>query len=235
MRIWVTRTEPEAATTAERLRELGHDPLVAPVLELRQLNPHISLDGVGAVAFTSPNGVRLCPNLDDMLQLPAFTVGDATAGAARRAGFRRPKSAGKDGQALAKLMAAELDPSVGTILVVRGQESAFDLAAALEAKGFVTRSAIVYSSSPKLPVNEIRAALHDTPPLEAVLVHSPRGGRQAARLLGRVPGAAALRVFAISPAAAAPLRAIELKSLDAAPFPTEAALLKLLSEPREGP
>lgn len=239
MRVWVTRAEPEAQATAERLRVLGHDPFVAPVLEIRVLNPHISLTGVAAIAFTSKNGVRHTPLTDEMLALPAFAVGDATANAARKAGFTDVRSAGKDGPALADLLAAERDPAAGAVLVARAQEAAFDLEGALEAKGLETRTAIVYSSAPVLPTAEVTAALKADPPLDAVLVHSPRAARQAARLLGRSPAVEALRGFAISEAVAAPLRGLRLKSLDVAPFPNEAALLKLLPKPlpapREGP
>jgi uroporphyrinogen-III synthase len=235
MRVWVTRAEPEAQATAGRLRGLGHDPFVAPVLDIRPLNPHVSLAGVAAVAFTSRSGVRHCPMPEAMTGLQAFAVGDATARAARRAGFADVRSAGKDGPALAGLLAGALDPAAGAVLVVRAQEAAFDLEGALQAKGFETRTAMVYAAAPLLPAGEVTAALGAEPPLAAVLVHSPRAARQVARILDRNPAAGGLAAYAISPNAAAPLRALRLKSLDAAAFPNEAALLKLLPDPREAP
>ena len=36
--IWVTRTQPGAEATAGRLRAMGFDPLVAPLLEVRALD-----------------------------------------------------------------------------------------------------------------------------------------------------------------------------------------------------
>jgi uroporphyrinogen-III synthase len=235
MRVWVTRAEPEAQATAERLRGLGHDPFVAPVLGIRPLNPHVSLAGVAAVAFTSRNGVRHCPMPEGMTSLRAFAVGDATAKAARRAGFRDVRSAGKDGAALARLLAGEVDPGQGAVLVIRAQEAAFDLEGALHATGLETRTAMVYAAAPLLPATEVMAALHAEPPLGAVLVHSARAARQVARILDGDPAAGGLAVYAISPNAAAPLRALRLKSLDAPPFPNEAALLKLLPDLREAP
>ena len=37
-RVWVTRTQPQAAETARRLAALGFEPIVAPVLEARAKN-----------------------------------------------------------------------------------------------------------------------------------------------------------------------------------------------------
>ena len=58
--IWITRAEPGAAATAERVRQLGHRPLVAPLLEVRptaQAAPDLA--DVGALAFTSANAARI--------------------------------------------------------------------------------------------------------------------------------------------------------------------------------
>ena len=58
-RIWITRTEPAASGTAVQVRERGHDPWVMPLLEVRpQVTEPLDLSGVGALAFTSNNGVR---------------------------------------------------------------------------------------------------------------------------------------------------------------------------------
>ena len=58
-RIWITRAQPGAEVTAERVRALGHEAIVAPLLAVRVL-PDVTVDlaGVSALAFTSANGVR---------------------------------------------------------------------------------------------------------------------------------------------------------------------------------
>jgi uroporphyrinogen-III synthase len=235
MRIWVTRAEPEAQATAERLRELGHEPFVAPVLEIRPLAAEIALDGVAAIAFTSRNGVRCFPAIDAARTLPVFAVGDATAAAAREAGFTDVRSAEGDGAALAALIVAGLDPVGGAVLVARARQPAFDLEGALAAAGFEARTAIVYRSVAILPKAEVLAAMRASPPLDAMLVHSPRAARQAAKIIGGQRGRRALMAYAISAAAAGPLEGLELRGIDVAPFPSEAALLKLLTDPRESP
>ena len=58
MKVWITRTWPGADRTAARLKALGIDSLIDPVLAVRSLNVEVDLERVDALAFTSPNGVR---------------------------------------------------------------------------------------------------------------------------------------------------------------------------------
>ncbi len=234
MRVWVTRAQPEAAATAERLRALGHEPLVAPVLEIRSLPCFVDTKGVAAIAFTSRNGVRFFPPRHGDVALPVFTVGDATAAAAREAGFRDIRSAGADGAALAELLTAELDPGAGAVLVVRPRQPGFDLEGALSRRGFDVRSAVVYESRPISRDREVSLALRAEPPLRAVLVHSPRAANQVAHILAGAPERTTLIAFCISQAAARPLRPLGLAAIEVAPFPNETSLLKLLPEPPFG-
>jgi len=92
-RVWVTRAEPGAARTAVRLTALGFEPLVAPVLAIRPLSPAIDLTDIAALAFTSVNGVAAFAARTPERDRPVFTVGDATAQAARDAGFTDVRSA----------------------------------------------------------------------------------------------------------------------------------------------
>ena len=98
MRVWVTRAQPQAAATAERLVQMGHEPVVSPLIETRLVPATLDgLAGAGALAFTSQAAIDaallqdLVPALAD---LPVFAVGDATADAAQRAGFKQVLSAG---------------------------------------------------------------------------------------------------------------------------------------------
>ena len=58
-RVWITRAQPGADSTAARVRALGHEPLVAPLLAVRPLEAEsLDLRGVAALAFGQmpPNG-----------------------------------------------------------------------------------------------------------------------------------------------------------------------------------
>src|SRR5258708_35980584 len=55
-KIWITRAQPGAASTAERVRALGHEAIVAPLLAGRALGgAQGDLPGGGAPSFTSAN------------------------------------------------------------------------------------------------------------------------------------------------------------------------------------
>ena len=88
-KIWITRAQPGADATAERVRALGHDAVVAPLLAVQVLpDVEIDLRGVAALAFTSANGVRAFADANGERGLKVFAVGAATAQAARKAGFK---------------------------------------------------------------------------------------------------------------------------------------------------
>ena len=89
-RILITRPEEDAASLADILTGLGHEVRVEPLLSVR-LHDGAALDTADAQAllFTSANGVRAAAQLTTSRHLPALCVGDATAKAAREAGFTR--------------------------------------------------------------------------------------------------------------------------------------------------
>ncbi|WP_284222549.1 uroporphyrinogen-III synthase, partial [Brevundimonas denitrificans] len=82
-RVWVTRAEPGASRTADRLTARGFDPVIAPLLAIRPIpQAPPDLTGIAALAFTSANGVAAFGALTPDRTRPVFTVGDATAQAA---------------------------------------------------------------------------------------------------------------------------------------------------------
>ena len=220
MKVWITRAEPGASRTAERVRALGHEPVVAPLLEVRALPARIGLQGVGALAFTSANGVRAFAALSPARALPVFAVGEATAAAARAAGFADLACADGDVQALAALI-ARARPD-GGVLAALAAQPAGDLIGALEAAGVEARSIAVYETAP--------TALDAPPAADAVLVHSPKAARRLAALLGREGALAPAVICCISQAAAEPLAACGPPAVAARP--DEPGLLALLPPTR---
>ncbi len=219
MRVWVTRTQPQAEATAMRLRRAGHQPVVQPVLASRSL-PDVAIDlsDASAIAFTSQNAVDAFAVLTLRRDLPVFATGEATAGAARAAGFGAVTSADGDVEALAGLILAQRPD--GVVVWPGPAEPAGDLAALLQAGGVKARRVLVYETVP----------VHSAAPtaIDAVLVHSPRAARLLAGMIS--PQAAEqLELFAISPAAAAPLAALPFVRVSVAPHPDETALLALIN------
>ena len=221
-RVWITRAQPGAARTAARLTARGFTPVVVPLLTIRPLPDALKtapdFATVNALAFTSPNGVEafaaLTPALRDR---PVFAVGDATAEAARDAGFANARSAAGDIHALARLIAAT--SIKGLILAPGAREPAGDLPALLPA-----------CQIQRLPVY----AAEETgavPPadFDAVLLHSPRAARALAACLN--PDAARNRlVVCISPAAAVPLQGLSFTEIRTADAPDENSMLTALGK-----
>lgn len=224
-RIWITRALPAAEKTAERVRALGHEPLVAPLLAVRPVDAGaLDLSGVGALAFTSANGVHAFSRLCADRTLPVFAVGQATAAAAREAGFRRVFSTNGDVAALAAGIAARRRELEGCVLHPGAAEPAGDLVGDLTARRVPARAVVVYETVIQPPGEALLAAL---PELDAVLVHSPKAALALARVLADHP-APHLRILAISPAVLRPLESIPALTKAAPPFPLEAALLNLV-------
>ena len=219
-RIWVTRTRPAADATAERLTRLGLVPIVAPVLAMRPIAVAApDLNGVDGLAFTSGHAVATFAALSPQRSVQVFTVGEATAEAARRAGFSRVVSAEGDVGALADRI-ADAKPSL--VLNPTAAEPAANLIELLTRRGVPAAALIVYETVPTgafAPLGEI----------DAILVHSARAAGLIAGHLAGQADAARLRAYAISAAAAAPLRSAGLESIQVAAEPTESALLALLA------
>jgi uroporphyrinogen-III synthase len=223
--VWITRARPGAEATARRVEALGFEALIDPLLEIRDLEPAVELAGVAALAFTSANGVEAFSRLARARDLPVFAVGEATAQAARAAGFSDPSSADGDVEALARLI-AETRP--GPVLCVGAREPAADLPSLLKAGGVEARSLAVYAAEARAPDARTLARLTA---LDAVLVHSPRAARALSEILRSAP-AVRLRALCLSSAVAEPLADAlaggALGSVAFAPRPHESALLDLL-------
>lgn len=223
--IWITRAEPAATATAARLRSLGHMPLVLPLLEVRPVtDAPPDLTKVGALAFTSANGVRVFARLTSARNLPVFAVGAACAQAARAAGFRQVLSADGDVAALAAGIVSRAGEFRGAVLHPAATEPAGDLAGPLARSGVTLRTLPIYEA---VPVSPPPAVLHQALAAEVALIYSPKAARQLAVLLrGRqAPG---LRALCLSKAVAKPLARARIGSRAYAPVPLESALLNLI-------
>lgn len=199
---------------------MGLEPVIVPLIEIQPLTPALpDLSAFDGLIFTSRNGVDALMPLappDAALHLPVYTVGSATAEAARQAGFARVRSADGDVRALADLIRSERTSA--RLLHLGALHPAGDLAGAL------ARKAKIHS----LPVYEaVSTDLSPPEDFDAVLIHSPRAARELAVRL-RSGTAEGRTVVALSPAAAAPLAGLDFATVCIAARPDEAALFDAL-------
>jgi uroporphyrinogen-III synthase len=197
MRVLVLRPEPAATRTAEKLATLGHEAVRLPLsraehdvaaVKAALTKPH------AAIAITSAEAARLLAGIGENLaphrQTPLFAVGEASAEAARRAGFRTVVAGGGDGESLAKTILAHTRPD-GPILYLAGSPRAPGFERRLKEAGIPFHTAEAYRMVPLAPSPaEIEAALLAPVP-DAVLLYS----RESARAF-----------FALAPLAEAPKR-----------------------------
>jgi uroporphyrinogen-III synthase len=224
-RVWITRAEPGAEATAARVHTIGFEPIVAPLLTVEALDTPLELDGVGAIAFTSLNGLKAFTARSDWREVPVFTVGDATAKAARRAGFADVASADGEMVALIRLI-GEVRPE-GLVLHPCGRHQAGDFLGGLRRLGLLGRNVVLYDTPAvdALP-QAVVEALEDRD-VAAVLVHSARASVILASLAGGVDFSETL-ALGLSSHCLSPLKRLGFSALVKAKRPREDALLDAL-------
>lgn len=182
MRVLIVRPEPGNGVTAAAVGAMGLDPVAVPLFAIVptawDAPDPAAFD---AVAMTSANAARHGgADLARYRHLPLYAVGEATAAAARDAGFARVVSGGGDAAALGAIIA-------DTPRVLHFAGTPF--------RAIPTTTAVsvrhVYAAVPLTPAQPLRA--------DVALVHSPRAGERLAALM---PHRSATHLIAISAAAA---------------------------------
>lgn len=232
LRVLVTRPEPGASTTARRLEACGFEPLLLPLSRIVALPFDGALPAdVAAVAITSANALRHLPRrlVDALAGLDCFCVGDATAAAARAAGFTRVHAGGGDAAALAAEIAASGPPR--RLLYLAGRLRRPDFERALAAAGVEVAAIEVYDTVPLRHDGVALAARLGGRPVDAALLYSAAAATALDELTAG-PGLAECfertRFLCISDRVAGVLGRTGRRETLAAPEPTEAALLSLL-------
>ncbi|MGE0844757.1 MAG: uroporphyrinogen-III synthase [Flavobacteriaceae bacterium] len=232
MRVLVTRPEPDAGTTAEDLRALGHEPVIEPLFDIVATGAAMPEGGFDAVIVTSRNALRtISPQaLAALRAKPAFAVGGASARAARQAGFADVRSAEGDATRLAALILADGRIGRGArLLHPCGADRAGGLEEPLVAAGLTYLPWPVYESRARPALTPSTARLLADGGIGAVLLFSPRATRHFVALAAEIRFAAgppALHV--ISENAALPAAGLAGWTIRIAGEPTGAALLATL-------
>lgn len=231
-RVLVTRPEPGAGQTAQRLSALGFAPLVLPLTRIVPLPPPVSFQAVpwSAVAITSPNAVRHAPRglLGALAGLPVHAVGEGSAAAARAAGLAHAAAAAGDAERLAQQIVAQRAP--GRILLLCGRVRRDTLERRLSAAGFGIDVLETYDTLPARPAPQAVAALLGGAPVQAALFHSAFAARLFAPVLEQAPRCFADTLFiAISPRVAESLPPRTGGRVAVAARPTEEAMFARLA------
>ena len=230
MRVLITRPEPDATRLAQLLRAAGHEPVLAPLMHVEVLGEPPPQEIGGAVLlFTSAIGARAAKAHGVRSTRGVLVVGEATAQAAREAGFDVGGVAGGDVSSLAALVADRL-PKDQLLVHVAGSEVAGDLSGALGALGYRALRWGAYAARAAEALPAPAAAFLNGEP-GTVLLYSPRSARLLVQLIrdaGLERAAARHRALCLSKAVADAASSISWASLEAAAKPSQEALLNLL-------
>jgi len=234
VRLLITRPLAAATALAARLRAIGHEAVIEPLLAIvedpdarARLAP--ALEGAHALLFTSSNGVASFAAASERRDLRVFAVGDGTAAAARQAGFAAVESAQGDVEALAALVASTLTPGGGPLVHASGHAVAGDLAGRLTRLGFTIRPVPLYRAIAAEALGAATLAAFRAGTIDAALFFSPRTAAtfvRLARAAGIERDCAKIAGVALSPAVVAELEGLGWRRVVAAEVPTEAAMLR---------
>lgn len=184
-RLLVLRPEPGASATVAKARERGLDVIAVPLFEIEPVPCEApEAAGFDGLLLTSANAVRCGGDQLEMLRgLKAYAVGDATAGAARDAGF----DIAATGDAGIDRLLGSIEPDLRLLHLCGDDRREPD-----GARQRITHVTVYRSKPVDAP------ELGDTKGAVA-LIHSPRAGRRFAELVG---DRGTTKIAAISDAAA---------------------------------
>ncbi|MCG6856605.1 MAG: uroporphyrinogen-III synthase [Salaquimonas sp.] len=191
MKVLVTRAREAGEKTASRLRQRGYDPVLLPLFENCDTGAALPETEFDAVAFTSSAAIhvlaaRPADEWSRLLKFPIFCVGEATAQAARDAGFHKTfigagTAADLPGLILAELAPAETQKSAPPrLLYPAPHDRAFDLAAALP--GVMVSEILIYRAEALDPGRKALEAALMSCAGGAALLYSARSAEHLATL-----------------------------------------------------
>jgi uroporphyrinogen-III synthase len=236
VKVLVLRPKAQGARTALALARLGHEAVLAPLLEITRIeegrvprsdssNPH------AAVIAASPHAFKLLDPETRMrlAKLPAMLVGARSARAAEKAGLCVLRPVYRTARELATALPEHAPP--GRLLYLAGRDRRPEIEAALRQAKRRFDIVEIYAAAilPALPLGAAAALRHHG--IDAVLHYSARSASayvtlaKARRLLSR---ALAPLQLCLSETVAGPLIEAGAKHVEIADAPSETRLLDLL-------
>ena len=235
MRLLLTRPRDDAEPLADNLRLRGHEPVIAPLMEIRFVPAmQIPLTGAQGVIATSANGIRAFAARSRIRNLPVFAVGPQTAETARLTGFMEVICANGDSAALATTIMEHANPANGHLVHAAGADTAGRLNESLRKHGFGVETVVLYEAvaAERLPHKAAERLRQDT--LDGVLLFSPRSAETFAVLTGKAGLSARcerLTAFCISAATANALSPLCFARVAIAVSPNQRSMLDLIGGP----
>ncbi|MGH1477652.1 MAG: uroporphyrinogen-III synthase [Geminicoccales bacterium] len=226
----LTRPEADSRALKAEIEALGYPVMIEPLLSIEPImQPKLDLAGVQAVVLTSAHAVSGLT--EDAKACTIYTVGDATAAAARKAGCRSVHVAAGNAKKLSQMLVEKCRSQDGTILHLSGEVVREGLAEFLQKSGFDYRRQPVYRAKARACFSDEVIDAWRRRAIRAVLLFSPRTSVTLVDLLrrhelvGYVDKAAAI---CLSEETAAPCKTVAWSRIIQAARPTSHALIGAL-------
>lgn len=220
-KIWVTRSQPAADQSTAKLSAKGFDAVAAPLIKI---TPPVSrsprLPREAHLIITSKNGVTTLADSTEARHWPVITVGDATAEAARDAGFSDVISASGTSADVLTLVRSLALASNRPVIHVSGTKARGQITETLQSEGYAAERHIYYASRPVASVPAL-----DMSDISHVLLYSPLAAKTLQAFDPDLSGAMALSISRETDAA---LEGLTVGVRMIAAMPTENSLLSLL-------
>jgi uroporphyrinogen-III synthase len=245
MHVLITRPERDCGELKSRLVAFGCEVTAAPLIAI-EFNAIAAseLDGAIGLIATSRNGLRALaqsPGLKAAQSLPLFAVGPATAALADELGFINVIMGAGTAADLVPIIKDHAGTRQGCFAHLAGDNLAFDLGAALNARGLIYQRIKAYRSvAAKAPDKRIVALLASRS-LDAVILMSPRTASVWASLVRALPEPPDLTKvvhICLSDAAAKALQPLEPVTIEVSGAPNSgeivALVYRLAGQPQTG-
>jgi uroporphyrinogen-III synthase len=237
MRLLITRPLPDALETARRLKAMGHEALVQPLLRIVFAPAPRDLDDPQALLVTSQNALRALeswPQAARWMDTPIYAVGKATARAAEAAGFTDVRTGGGDAAALAEAVREDLAPEGGLLIYPAARQRTGGLSEALTDAGYEVATVESYRAEAVTQFDAAAKKALAEETLDGVLLYSRRTAetfRAAAKSAGLEEQLSSLKFYVLSEQIGAALDGLDAEVVWPE-RPDEAMLLALVGKKR---
>lgn len=179
MRVLITRPRENTAFLVNRLKDLGHQVTIDPLIEVIPLTPDLPpLSSFQAVVTTSQQAIRHLSTLTPLRDFPLWCVGSESAKVARDFGFQTIHEAEGSAKDLIIKLTEAIDPlSKKIVLHASGDVIRVDVVEALAKRGISAERIILYKTTEASTFSPETFHALKSNILDAALFYSPRTGR----------------------------------------------------------
>ncbi len=239
MKLIVTRPEPAATRTASKLRDLGHEVFISPVLKIVDTGEEMPNGDFSFIIITSANALMILGRRElnkSMLETPLYAVGDQTAAMARAMGFVDVHSASGNAKNLVALI------SENENLALRQKKPALYICGENSTRGFMENLKQIglnfvhwvnYKANLVDQLTHKSAKLLGSGEAVGVLLYSPRSAQQFSRITSKlfdIQHIDNIKFYVVSDAVKNSLPSPMQNHCKVASLPNESSLFDLLKD-----